>query len=184
MKLTEDYVNSLFIKEYSALLNKLTALLHNRSDAEDIAQNAYLKLIAKADEGYEVQYGRAFLFQVAQNLAIDYLRRCQNEKKWFVASSLDDQHIDEKGNTAYEFSSASPEAGIDAERQLNNVIVTISDLPDKCQLAFFHHKFRELSYKETAEEMGLSVSMVEKYMSKALHHVRESETQFQRAAAG
>ena len=54
-------------------------------------------------------------------------------------------------------------------RDRNDVI---DRLPEKCRLVFILNRFEELSYKEVAERLGISVKTVENQMSKALRILR------------
>jgi RNA polymerase sigma-70 factor (ECF subfamily) len=49
---------------------------------------------------------------------------------------------------------------------------TIDTLPPQCREAFMLSRFEELSYKEIAERMRLSVNTVEKHVGKALRILR------------
>ncbi|HCX24551.1 MAG TPA: RNA polymerase sigma-70 factor, partial [Cytophagales bacterium] len=44
----------------------------------------------------------------------------------------------------------------------------IANLPEKTQLVFTLSRYEELSYKEIALQMGLSIKAIEKHMGKAL----------------
>ena len=182
MILSQEVVNELFDTHYASLIKRLVLILKDPLDAEDLAQDAYIKMTEKAAEGYEVIYPRAFMFQVAHNMAVDFLRKKNRENNWVVNSDIDHTHGDDKGNTAFEYISQPPEIKLDAERTLKGVFKSLTVLSPKCKQAFVNHKLHELSYRETASEMGISVSMVEKYMSKALHHVRSTEFESQWAA--
>jgi len=45
-------------------------------------------------------------------------------------------------------------------------------MPQKVRRAFLLHRSKDLSYPEIAAEMGVSTSMVEKYIIQALKQIR------------
>lgn len=51
---------------------------------------------------------------------------------------------------------------------------TIAELPPKCQEVFRLSRFEEMSYKEIAAELDISVKTVENQMGKALKRLREA----------
>jgi len=46
-------------------------------------------------------------------------------------------------------------------------------MPEKVRRAFLMHRAKDLSYSEIADEMGVSTSMVEKYIIQALKILRK-----------
>lgn len=59
----------------------------------------------------------------------------------------------------------------EAEEHIHRIITTLSP---QCREAFMLSRFEELSYKEIAERMHLSVNTVEKHIAKALRILRSS----------
>ena|SRR5690554_5540484 len=49
----------------------------------------------------------------------------------------------------------------------------LEELPPKCRQVYIKHRLEGWTHTEIAQEMGLSRSMVEKYMTRALRHVGE-----------
>ncbi len=182
MKLTQEKVNELFSKEYSALVTRMLQVLKRPEDAEDMAQEAFIKLSLKAAEGYEVNYPRAFLYRVAHNMALDYLRKRNREDSRILATEADVSEVESSAVVEQWPMTGGLEGQLDNERALTQVFNSLSVLPGKCQEVFINHKVHQFSYRETANHMGLSVSMVEKYMSKALKHVRSDPRLLQQAA--
>jgi len=56
----------------------------------------------------------------------------------------------------------------------SNIELSISMLPDKCRTAFLLSRNEELSYKDISGFMGISVSTVEKHISKALRLLKSN----------
>jgi RNA polymerase sigma factor (sigma-70 family) len=53
------------------------------------------------------------------------------------------------------------------------VRAALEELAPKCREVFVLHRFESLSYPQIAAELDLSVSMIEKYVSQALAHMRQ-----------
>jgi RNA polymerase sigma-70 factor (ECF subfamily) len=63
---------------------------------------------------------------------------------------------------------ADLEAQIDRDNQLEKLDRALSKLSPKCRAAFVLHRREGLTYAEVAEKLGVSSSMVKKYLATAL----------------
>src|SRR5262245_1247058 len=67
-------IERLFREHNEALVRFLLSRLRSPQEAQEVAQEAYVRLL-NLDEPGAVSYLRAFLFRTAANLAVDRLRR-------------------------------------------------------------------------------------------------------------
>jgi len=154
-----DLMIELFKEQSVPLIRYLTARFHDREDAAEIAQEAWLRMFRLEEPGL-LQNPKAFLFQTASNLAIDRARRTEIERRF------QDPVDEEEGHP-------SAERSVAAEESLRLVELALRELPEKCRQAFVMHRGRDMSYPEIAEALGVSTSMVEKYIIRALRHFRD-----------
>ncbi|WP_193165079.1 RNA polymerase sigma factor [Microbulbifer hainanensis] len=156
-------LEKLFAEHGQALVRFVARIVRNTEDAEDIAQHAYLRLQKLSDEK-ELDNPRAYLYQIANNLAVDQLRRGKLHMEYVSqqmpaeGETVGDDHADHQ----------SPERVLAARQQLQSIHDAMDSLPLKCRQAFLLHRTRGLSYNEIAQEMNTSVSSVEKYILQAL----------------
>lgn len=148
------------------LVRFLTRKLGSLDDAQEIAQEALLR-IHRLEHADEIDDARAFLFQVASNMATDQLRRRSLQKRYLEVES---GRVAELGGAADE---STPEALVAAREQVARIYAAIDTMPLKSRQALMLHRVRGLSYTEIAREMDVSVSSVEKYILDALKHCRE-----------
>jgi RNA polymerase sigma factor (sigma-70 family) len=177
MSIPRSQVAELCAREAASLRHHLLRKLGDADQAEDVMQDAYVRLLSAPSDHATLRSPKAFLFAVATNLAIDSIRRRQRMRVLFAPMpESGDDTLGEDGPSDIVCARPSAEDQIDAERRLHSVLGQLQVLPAKCRDAFLLHKFMELSYAEVGERLGVSVSMVEKYVSRALAHVRsESE---------
>lgn len=146
----------------------LTRRLKSREEAEDIAQAAMLR-IHNLDPSKSLENPKAFLFRVANNLAVDSIRRKELLKRYI------EQEFRQIGSSSeQEDSGISPERIVAAQQQLQIIEDTIAQLPANCRQAFLLHRRHGLSYSDIAQSMSVSVSSVEKYILLALRQCRLS----------
>lgn len=82
MRLSDKAGDRLF-RHYNGTLNGLARGRVGRQDAEDIVQNAYLRLLALENASH-VANTRSYLFRIVSNVAKDWLRKQRGRSAYFV----------------------------------------------------------------------------------------------------
>ncbi|GLO20336.1 RNA polymerase subunit sigma-24 [Pseudomonas sp. FW306-2-2C-D06B] len=149
-----------FLDHYHELIGTWTRKLRSRQQAEDLAHDAFVRVLENPRE--QVEQPRAYLHQTARNLAVDGLRR-EDRRQALALEAIDN------GTTG----SDDPEAYVHALELADSVERALAGLPLNCRQVFIWQKLEGLTQAEIAERMGLSKNMVEKYMIRTLRHLRE-----------
>jgi RNA polymerase sigma-70 factor (ECF subfamily) len=152
------------------LVRYLTKKVRNNEDANDLAQEAFLRM-HKFQQSRPLDNARAFLFKTANNLVVDQMRRARVHDKYLSFEMLPEQSDEENDKFA-----PSAERTVSAEQELDQIYKVVDQMPEKVRRAFLMHRGKDLSYPEIASEMGVSTSMVEKYIIQALKILREQMT--------
>lgn len=143
------------------LIHFLVTRLKSAFAAQDIAQEIYLKA-SSADEQVPVRNGRAYLFRMAANLAIDHQRRETRQAELLTeAGAFLGDGIDP----------ATPEQTLIARSELVRLERALAELPPITRLIFHLSRFEEKSQREVAEIVGLSPTAVFKHLRKAVDHL-------------
>ena len=150
------------------LTRYIRRLVRDPVEAEDLAQEAYVRALERARNEAAVLEA-PYLFVIGRNLAIDSLR-CRARRARIFRSSPADSDVDIDSCFAGEPDSS--ECSYSADQTFDRVMHSLERLPPKCQSVFLMNKIQEKTYPEIARDMNLSVSMIEKYVSRALAHVR------------
>src|ERR1700742_2274079 len=87
-------MEQLFREHNEALVRFIRARVRSQQEALEVAQEAYVRLLSLHEPG-AVSYLRAFLFQTANNLALDRLRRDQVHSR-ATAQPLFNEFIDSR----------------------------------------------------------------------------------------
>ncbi|WP_417450645.1 RNA polymerase sigma factor [Kordiimonas sp.] len=162
--LCKDDIKALFQNHNDELVRYLTSRLKSHEEAVEVAQEAYVRLL-RLDDSSTIGFLRAFLFRTAGNIAIDRVRR-----RGLAQAYLDEATPEQQVNEMFGF---TPERSLAAKQSLERVLDCIGSLPPKCRHAFIEYKFKHRSYDDIAEDMGLTSSMVRKYVLRALVHCSE-----------
>jgi RNA polymerase sigma factor (sigma-70 family) len=161
---TEDHqneplsVHNTVRRYHDSLINFLRQRLRTPEDANDVAQEAYIRMM-QYQNSRQIRSPSSMLFRIAINVAND-LGRSEQVRRASDQCSLD----------AVELVSDTPSAEreISARQELALLRAAIEDLPPKCRQAFLLSRVRRMTYPEIAVHCGISVKMVEKHISRAL----------------
>jgi len=166
----KDFVEKLTRQHSATLVRFFARRMKNREDAEDIAQAAFMRLYT-LDDPEELSNAKAFLFQIAANLSIDQLRRKVLHQNYLDREGA---KVANDGSSVVNgfFDNISLEREMEARETLSFIYQSLEALPQNPRQAFILNRAKGLTYGEIAEQMGVSVSSVEKYILEALKHLR------------
>jgi RNA polymerase sigma-70 factor (ECF subfamily) len=152
-----QFVLELFERYRGALLRHLVDLLSVRDEAEDVLQEAYVRLLGVTHLDRTGTRARAYLFRVATNLAYDRFRhrRVRGGNATVDAEELVSEEPTPEGIVAFE-------QGLAAVRQV------LAGLGPRCRRVFLLRVAEQLRYEEIADLLGVSKRTVEREMRTAL----------------
>jgi RNA polymerase sigma factor (sigma-70 family) len=146
-------IATLFTRYRRSLLWYLMRLIRNRDDAEDIAQEAFTRLLGVPHLEADASRARNYLFATATNIARDnYRRRTARAESAHVP--LDDLQL--------EATDPKPERLIDAERGCGIVDGALRDLPSRSRQAFVLYVNEQMTYERIALVLGVSKKTIER----------------------
>lgn len=136
----------------------LRTKLANPADAQDLAQEAYLRLL-RVREPKLIEDPVAYLFRIARNLVGELYTKLPP-----AADSLDDTELADRGMNV--------EALTESRQQIERLDEVLSHLSPKCRAAIILHRRDGLTVNEIADELGVSVGSVKKYLAQGLARCR------------
>ena len=164
----EAHEQAEIIQLYDETSDELRRLLRgklgNAQEADEVAQDAYLRLYQN-NRRKEIRDPRKYLFTTALRLALNVLRRRRTETNYLSArkSSVEPERSGADEASAYRI--------LTARQQLDAVKDALSRLPDKTRYIFLLSRYEGLTYPEIADRLGISVKAVEYHMKRALEKV-------------
>jgi len=163
MKTINHLLADLFRLHHRELVRLATRLVGNRDSGEEIAQDAYMRFAGRGAQAAAITYPKAYLFTAARNAAIDFTARQRIE--WSYRVDVED---------LTELASCDDlVAKVEQRQRLARLAVALNELPPKCRLTFVMNKIEGRGHQDIASTLGISVSMVEKHMMRALKHCRD-----------
>tara|TARA_B100001939_G_scaffold318727_1_gene306361 strand:+ start:12513 stop:13076 length:564 start_codon:yes stop_codon:yes gene_type:complete len=156
-------IQKLYEEHNDSLVRFLCVKLGSRQEAMDIAQEAYVKVLG-LDNPDVINHLRAYLFRTARNLAINRIQE-RNRKGEDQTQDVTRLPLEAPGSDVAKT--------VEARQKIDFLERVIQELPPKCRLAFVLYKFDALEYREIARRMGLSESMIRKYVLQAVRYCAE-----------
>lgn len=150
-----EWFKTCILPYQATVRTRLKSLTRNGAELDDLVAEVLAR--AYANEHWRtVDHGKAYLLGIARNLVIDRARR---EK---VVSFEAIAEID-RLQSGFDL-----DAQLCARDQLRRLHVLLDTLPPQGRRAFVLRRIHGKSFREIAEDMGLSVSTVEKHFGKAI----------------
>lgn len=143
-------------------LRYLQRLLRRRGEtserAEDLVQEAYLRMQVYCKDGHEVREPQAFLMRTVLNLAIDARRR--EHRDLYETQTVEELHV--------ACFAPTPDEVFAAEQRLLRIRNALDRVSRRTRQVFFMHRLQGFSYAEIAKRLSISVSAVEKHIASAI----------------
>lgn len=157
-------LKSLFRYYYPKLLLFISYYIKSRQTAEEIVSETFVSLWERRSDIAHVQNINSYIYAVAKNLSISYLRSEAHRR----TNNVD---ISEMDNIE---SHTNPETELISSEMMNRLDLAVGSLPEKCKLAFKLVREHRLKYKEAAAIMEISVKTLEAHMTLAVKKLREA----------
>lgn len=162
-------ISALYLAHQNTLIKLLCRMVGCYQTAEDLAQEAYLK-VSGAAQSRIIRHPQPFLYQTARNLALDYLRRQKIREK-----NQNDVE-DEIGCLAVPDSTPTPDLVAEASQELKTLLSILAELPERRREMLILNKLHGWKYAKIADHFGISKSAVEKNIRIALAHCLEAKS--------
>jgi RNA polymerase sigma-70 factor (ECF subfamily) len=169
----------LVLRYQNRLLTVLEHLVGNREQAEDLAQEVFVRVF-KARQRYEPEAKfSTWLFTIANNIASNALRSRNRRREVGVpeGNGSDSTPLSLE-QLAKATSGAQPTRRLDKAEQAEMVRSAVAALSERQRLALLLAKFEGMSYQDIAQTMGLSVQAIKSLLSRARVNLKEILTPY------
>lgn len=161
---------ALLERHQDAVVGTVAKMLGSPSDAEDIAQQVFLRVWQHAKHYRPDAKFTTYLFTITRNLVFNESRRRSRKKEIPLDTNDPSGGHQEPGDEPHR----QPDATLlEAELRIA-VDKAIAALPETQRLAVILRRYENLSYEEIAEALDLSVSAVKSQLFRARLSMREA----------
>ncbi|MFM1655732.1 RNA polymerase sigma factor [Brevibacillus sp. B_LB10_24] len=164
---------NLFLAFRELAFQSVYFILNDRSLTEDAIQEAFIKAMVNGPRTRPDSNMKSWLKQVARNAAFDIIRK---NKKYRQVSDLDSVMIYEENEQLRDFPESTDEI---VENMLRNesLVETLNELKVEYRIVLVLRYLEEMSYKEIAEELGITDQVLSKRLERARKKLADLFTQ-------
>jgi RNA polymerase sigma-70 factor (ECF subfamily) len=157
----QNAFDMLYKRHWADLYKLAFFILRDQDACKDIIQDVFV-WVWEHRHGLEIQFPKSYLRAAVKFKIANYIRSGNIRESFFEEVAK------------YDYSTSMPGAEEFAElRELNNIIQqAICNLPVKCREIFRLSREANLSNREIAEQLGISIKTVENQITIALHRIR------------
>jgi RNA polymerase sigma-70 factor (ECF subfamily) len=159
-ELVDKYRNRIF--------GYLLRMVGNREDALDLAQETFLRVFSSLDSFNPDRPFKPWLYRIATNLAIDYLRRRRD-----VVSLDAPLHNQEGWHLQLADEAPGPVERQEQAELAEYLARLVSQLPENYRSAILLRHGHDLTYQQMAEILGVPVSTVKTRLFRARERLRQ-----------
>lgn len=157
----DEIIFSKFFKSHvKALRNFLYYKFGNKNQAEDVAQEAFIKLWQNC-ASVPIEKAKSYIYTIANNSTLNEIAHQKVVLKY------------EKNFTGVDRTNESPEYLLEEKQFQSKLLKAIENLNEKQRVAFLMHRIDKKKYSEIAEALDISVKAVEKRIHLALLNLRK-----------
>ena len=164
-------------RAFEELLNKYKAavfsicyrMVRNRTDAEDLSQEAFIRTFSVLDR-YDPSYPfSSWLFRITSNLCIDFLRRRRGD-----TVSLDQPIAGAEGDIQRQLPSdtVKPDREMETKEMMAALEDAISVLPEHYRIIIVLRHQEQMSYEEIADNLGIPLGTVKARIHRARNMIK------------
>jgi RNA polymerase sigma factor (sigma-70 family) len=161
MRFSTAAIDQLY-RRHNRALQGLARRQVGREDAEDVVQEAYLRLLELENAG-RIADARGYLYRIAANVALDLLRK----RKTRSACVVEDVEFEAVCSSDSPFATAAEEAVL-----VRNLQASLAQLPSACCETFLLSRLYGLTFPEISRRLGISLRTVNRHMSRTVDHLQ------------
>jgi RNA polymerase sigma-70 factor (ECF subfamily) len=171
----DDAFRTLFERHYRLAYSVIYRQLGVASEAEDLVQEAFLRVYRAAPKYEPTAKFSTWLYTVVTNLCLNYKRDKARDRLRLVSGG-----DDEGGNPLEQLAQDdTPEHdALDQDERTRKVREAIAELPENQRLALILSRYEDKSYEEVAEILKTTVAAVKSLTSRARETLRDKLSKY------
>lgn len=138
--------------------------LHNNDDAQDITQEVFIEVFESIDKFRGDAKLSTWIYRIAVNKSLNFMR---SSKKRSFFQNIESVFTGSDNSLVVADNNSEPHQQMEQNETASILKKAIESLAKNQQIAFTMHKYEDLSYKQIAEIMDVSLSSVESLIHRA-----------------
>lgn len=163
----EDAFREIVLLYRESILNLCYRYVGNKDDAEEVAQDVFIRLYRAASTYEPKAKLSTYLYRIAVNLSLNRIR----DRKWKRWVSWETQHNETEGLGMADI--PGPHELLERKEKQQTIQSAIDTLPANQRTAVILKRYKGFSYEEIAEVMECTVSAVEARLHRAKQNLKK-----------
>ncbi|MFT4667845.1 MAG: RNA polymerase sigma-70 factor (ECF subfamily) [Polaribacter sp.] len=153
------------VNEYKdKVLNTCYGFINNREEAEDLSQEVFIEVFRSISKFKGQSKLSTWIYRIAVTKSLEEIRSRKRQKRAAYFKSLIGLEVAQEIVATKD---KDPHVLLEDQQRLLILETAIEKLAENQRISFVLHKYEQLSYKEAAEVMGISLSAVESLIHRA-----------------
>lgn len=160
-----------------SMYRHVLSLLHDSSATEDVVQEVFLRVWMHADQWYRQGSFKAWLFRVATNLALNYLRTLSRHRQQSLEASADPlDESDESNMPSWMVDHSLPSPDVILEHSERNELLQqlVEGLPTEKRVVFRLVYENEMATRQVAQTLGIPEGTVKSRLHYATRRLAQA----------
>ncbi len=166
-----------FVEHYqNKVINTCYGFVHNKEDAEDIAQEVFLEVYQSIAGFREEAKLSTWIHRISVTKSLDFIRKKKRKKRFGSIRSL--LGLERQAEQIQAPPTTNPEKTLEQQERVRILQQAVDSLAENQRIAISLNKYEGFSYKEVADIMETSVSSVESLIHRAKKNLQKKLYQY------
>jgi RNA polymerase sigma-70 factor (ECF subfamily) len=162
---------TLFERHHRSVYKFVLQITRHRAQSEDLVQDVFLKMLRKAGSFRGDGSFRAWMFNIARNVAFDYLRKNKRQNN----ESLDNESLDEQLSEKLADNRSAEQAAAGSQK-MQLVMQALAKLPAAAQEVIWLGRFEFDNYEELGQALACNAGTARVRMHRAMALLNDTYT--------
>ena len=159
------------------VMNTCYRFVHNREDAEDVAQDVFMEVHRSIDQFRGDAQFSTWIYRIAATKSLDFIRKKKRKKRFGHIVSIFGGEEEKDAQIAAK-DIPDPEMTLEQKERQEILKQAVASLSENQRIAVTLSKYEGFSYNEIAEIMDTSVSSVESLIFRGMQNLKKKLTQY------
>ena len=160
--------DSIFSEYQKMVFNLALHYVQQVEDAEEIAQDVFVKIYQKLDEFKHESNLKTWIYRITINQSLDFIKAKQSQKRKVFQRMFSWNDVPTK---QYPVNNYHPGVMLEQKEDYDQLFNTLNSLPNNQKTVLILLKIEQKSQKETAEIMGLNIKALESLFQRAKNNL-------------
>jgi len=151
--------------------NTSLSIVQNTDEANDVAQEVFIEVFEAIKQFQQKSSLKTWIYRITVSKSLDEIKRKRSQKRGSLLTRVFKSKEDRSMPDIPHFH--HPGVELEQKETASILFMAIDKLPDNQKAAFTLHKVENLSYREIAEILQLSLSSVESLVFRAKQNLQK-----------